>query len=637
MLTEANNSSSVGQPTSTFYNFFRDLLGPSQPIPKVIGIIMTLYHLIVLSYYPVDPWLLRVVHLAFISTLCFLLKPFSQRGESKRFLFFDILLIIAGISVAVYIFIVFADIIWRFGVDPTLLDVLFGTLAVLMVLEITRRATGFILPIISGIFLLYMFVGPYMPKFLSHPGFRFTEVISFLFSPDGIYGIPLGVSCTYVFIFILFGAFLRISGAATVFTDFSLAVAGRARGGPAKVAVIASSLFGTISGAAVANVVTTGSFTIPMMKKIGYRPHFAGAVEAVASTGGQLMPPIMGAGAFVMSEILGIPYSAIIIAATIPALLYYFTNFWIIDLEAAKNNLSGLPSSQLPRVINVLKTQGYMALPLFIIIFLLVGMKASVIRAGLWSIVSIILVSLVRRETRMGPRKIIEAMYSGAFGMIEISATCACAGIIIGVLSFSGLGMKMANALIVLSGQNLAALLFLTMVVCLILGMGMPTVGAYVICASVAAPSLSKMGVDPLAAHMFIFYYACLSSITPPVCLASYAAASIANANVWHVGFTAVKTGFAGFIVPYMFVYGSSLLMIGDWKKIIVATGTACVGCFCLASGLQGWFVKRIKHYQRILMILAGVMLIDSNITTDLIAGGCILIVLFTTSSLKKE
>lgn len=604
----------------------RKLAGTVRKVVRIVAISMAIWQIFVLAIYPMDPFQLRAIHLCFALILTFFLFKTDKRSSPNQISFWDIPLCLVAVISTLYIFVDFDQMIQRTGVDPTAWDVLFGTCFLVLVLEMTRRTTGYTLVILSSFFIGYALFGHYLPEGARHSGYSYQRLVSFLFSTEGIFTIPLGVSATYVFLFILFGSFLNVSGAGATFTDIAKAITGWARGGPAKIAVIASSLFGTISGSAVANVMITGQFTIPMMKNVKYRPHVAGAVEAVASTGGQIMPPIMGAGAFIMAEILGMPYSKIIIAAAIPALLYYFALYWMIDFEAIRYNLKGIPRPQLPRIGKVLSQQGHLLIPIGVLLYFLIIRGTSPIRAALWSSLSIIICSFIRRASRMGGQKLQESLEGGAMGVLEVAATCACAGIIIGVLSLTGLGMRISFLLISLSHGYLPLALVITMFISFILGMGLPTTAAYAICASAIAPALIKLGVIPLAAHLFIFYYACLSAITPPVALAAFAAAGIAQTNMWKVGLTAVKIAAAGYIVPYMFIYCPTLLMKGEWWQILSSLTSACIGTFCLAAGIQGWFLKPILWPQRALMIAASMGLIIPGLFTDLFGALCLAI-----------
>jgi TRAP transporter 4TM/12TM fusion protein len=617
----------------------RRLTGFFHTAVRLVAIAMSAFQVYVLAFYPMDPFQLRAIHLTFACVLIFLIFKPGAHSSASKVPFLDLLLCFLTIASTAYIFIDFDELIQRTGVDPTTWDIVFGTCFLLLVLEITRRTTGYALVILAVVFILYGLLGHLLPEALRHTGYSYSRMISFLFGTEGIFTIPLGVSCTYVFLFILFGSFLSSSGAGVTFTELAKSLAGWARGGPAKISVMASSLFGTISGSAVANVMVDGWMTIPLMRSVGYRPQMAAAIEAVASTGGQIMPPVMGAGAFIMAEVLGVTYTKIIIAAAIPAILYYFALYWMIDFEALRYNLKGIPRAELPTASSVLVRQGHLLLPIIVLLYSLIVLETSPIRAGLWSSLAIVIVSYFRRVTRMGWRKISEAMEGGAKGVLEVAATCACAGIIIGVMALTGLGVRISSTLIALSYNFLPLALFLTMIVAFLLGMGLPTTAAYVICASTIAPGLTQMGVPALAAHMFIFYFACLSAITPPVALAAFAAAGIARTSLWGVGLCAVKIAAAGYIIPYMFVYGPPLLMIGTWEEIIYSLATACVGTVCLAGGIQGWFLKPITPWQRILLVMSALGLIKPGWITDLL-GAILMIVVIATVKFgfyKKE
>ena len=606
----------------------RSLEKPFWYVARALAITMSVWQLIVLTAFPTDPLALRALHLAFVMAIGFLLMGFNKKSPRSRFTALDMILALLSFSIVAYIFSNFEDLINRTGVVPTTMDVVIASLAILLVLELTRRATGIVLPIIALAFLAYGLWGNNLPGLVQHSGYSYQRIVSFLFGTEGIYTIPVGVSATYVFLFIAFGCFLQISGTGEVFTDLAKAIAGGYRGGPAKVSIISSSLFGTISGSAVANVMVDGWLTIPLMKRTGYPAHVAGAIEAVASTGGQIMPPVMGAGAFIMAEIVGKPYSDIIIAAAIPAVLYYVALYWMVDFEAVKLKLHGLPKDQLPHFGAVMRTNGYLLIPLVVLLYALIVADVSPIRAGLISIVAVLIVSSFKKQSRLGPNKLMDALNNSATSMIEVAATCACAGIVIGIMSLTGLGTKMVNAIMAFSMGQLWLALFLTMIVSLILGMGVPTTPAYIIVATTAAPALAKLGVPLLAAHLFCFYFACISAITPPVALAAFAGAAIAKANMWKVGWSAVKIGITGFIVPYMFVYGPALLMMDTPEKVLQAVVTGTIGTICLAGGFQGWLWKSLHWPQRVLLVAAALALIDPGLTTDIFGAIAIIVVL---------
>jgi TRAP transporter 4TM/12TM fusion protein len=579
----------------------------------------SVFHVFILSAYPIDPWFLRAWHFLLLSSVAFLTLPFGRGSPASRPSLPDACLILAGGAVMGYLILNFDELLYRVGVAPTGPDLLFATVAVLLVLEMTRRACGPTLPILALGFVLYSLVGPYLPGLLWHKGYHLKRVLSFVFSQEGIYGIPLGVSATFVFLFILFGAFLQVSGVGQFFLDLALGLAGGLRGGPAKVSVISSSLFGTVSGSAVANVVVDGVINIPLMKSSGFRPADAGAIEAVTSTGGQIMPPVMGAGAFLMAEFTGIPYPRIALAAAIPAILYYVSNFFVIDFQAAKLGLRGLRREALPRAGTAVRTRGHLLTPLLFMIIALMVFQYSPIRAALWAIAACVAVSWFRRETRVTGTRLVEALRDGALGAVDIAATCASAGIVIGVLSLTGLGIKLANIVVSYGRESLLLTLMLSMLVVIILGMGLPTTAAYAVSASVIAPALMKLGVPELPAHLFVFYFACISALTPPVAMAAYAAAAIAGASMWEVGWRASLYGAAGFIIPYMFVYGPALVLQAAWPEIVLAFATASVGCIALAGAVQGWLLGRAGLVERVALLAAALLLIKPGWVTDAI------------------
>jgi TRAP transporter 4TM/12TM fusion protein len=611
---------------------FRTLRGPTGAIVTAIAVFMGVFHFYVLGYKPIDPWFLRGGHLLLGAILTFALYPATARSARDRITLVDYVFMLMTIVPFAYLVVNFRTIIYRVGVTPTRTDFVMALIAIIAVLEMARRTTGMALPVIAVLFILYSKFGRLLPGMLYHRGYSWERIFTYLYSLDGVFSTPIFVSATYVVLFILFGAFLQTSGAGRFFIDLAFALAGRARGGPAKVAVMASALFGTISGSSAGNVVTTGSFTIPLMKRTGYDPRFAGAVEAVASTGGQIMPPIMGAGAFIMAEILGVPYLTICLAAAIPAILYFAAVYFMVDLEALKTGLRGLPRSELPELRHVLR-DSYLFLPVVVLIYMLVVARVSIIRAGLFGIVCCFVVSQFKAETRMGWKKVVEAMVSGARGLLNIIGTCAAAGIIIGVVSQTGLGMKFAAILLTYARGILPLALALSMVVAIILGMGMPTTAAYAIAAAVIAPALTRtpLSLLPIQAHMFVFYFACISAITPPVALASYAGAAIAKARPTEVGSRAFKLGIAAFIVPYMFIYGKALLFIGSLPHILMSVATGLIGIYALAAAMEGWFAGPVGLLPRVVLFAAALTLIRPGSTTDVVGVALmVLVYLFT-------
>ena len=593
------------------------------------SIVFVLWQLYVLFISPIDPLLLRTVHISFVMILGFLYFPLSDKMRKDKVHFIDFILAAGALAFMYYVITGYKGITLRSGVNPTQLDIVFGVILIVSIIELSRRTTGITLPIIALVFLLYALYGANLPGLLGHPQYSFKRVISFLFGVQGIFSEPVGVSATYVFMFLLFGSLLNTSGGGEAIIDFAKSIAGGKRGGPAKVAILSSALFGSISGSAVANVVVTGTFTIPLMKKTGYDNHFAGAVEAVASTGGQITPPVLGAAAFLIAEVLGVPYSKIVLATIIPALLYYTCLFAVVDFEAAKKNLLGLSGDELPKVKQVFKKHGLLLFPIVVLLFFLVVVGLSPLKSALYSAASVIIFALANQNTRksVAPNKLLETVINAPKDLITVASTCAAAGIVVGTMSLTGLGHRFAILLVELSAGRLIPALLLTMVVAIILGMGVPPVAAYAIAGSAIGPALVNMGVPPLAAHLFIFYFCAVSVITPPVALAAYAAAAIAKDSMWKVGVTAFRLGITGFIIPYVFIYNQTLLMQGTPIEIAVSFITAIIGVVCLAASIEGWFTRILKWPLRLLLTAVAFSLIIPGIKTDLI--GAIGIVIF--------
>ncbi len=607
----------------------------------LVAVAMSLYHLYALSGITlVTSVKLYAIHLGFSFLLIFLVYPITSKSRSikTQFPVYDLFLGIIGVLTSTYVIVFYHDFIFRIDNAPTLLDLIVGGICILLVLETTRRAIGFSMPIIAAAFMAYAFLGIYMPPALRHRGYDLERVISHLFSEQGIFNIPIGISVRYVFLFILFGSFLEACGGGKFLIDLATAMFGGTRGGPAKAETVSSAFFGTISGSSTANVIGTGTFTIPMMKNIGYKSHFAAAVECVSSTGGQIMPPVMGAGAFVLAELVGVPYLDVCKAAAIPALLYFFSIFVMIDLEAAKTGLKGLPWSQLPRLGPLLRKDFLFIVPILSIIFFLVGLKTTATMAGFWATVITFVITFLRKSTRMGFKRILDALADGAIKAIQVAAVCACAGIIIGITALTGVGLKVSAILIDLGGVSILLSLFLAMIISLILGMGLPTTAAYIICAAIVAPSLIKLGLNPLASHLFVFYFSCISEITPPVGVAYYVAAGIARANPTKVGLTACRLGLAAFIVPYMFVFGPSLLLKGELYMILWTIISAIIGVIALAAGVERWFMGRTTSWlQTGLLLAAALLLIKPGLTTDLVGFGLLAIVFILWSFGKRK
>ncbi len=598
---------------------FLKVSGAWAMVVKIIAIAFSVFQLYTALFGIMEAQIQRPTHLMFALTLIYLLYPFRRNRSSAVVHPLDLGLAILSVAAGAYSILNYESLMESSGLYSNL-DLAMAALGILLTLEATRRIVGLPITIIASVFLLYAFLGPYFPGFFSHRGFDIKRITTHMwFTTEGIMGIPLGVSSTFIFLFILFGAFLIKTGIMDFFMDLSNAVAGWASGGPAKVAVIASALEGTVSGSSVANTVGSGSFTIPMMKGLGYRPEFAGAVEAAASTGGQIMPPVMGAAAFLMAEFLGLPYVEIAKAAAIPALLY-FTGIWlVVHLEAKKTGLKGIPMERLPKLWNVIKKDSYLILPLVgIIYFLCEG--STPMRAALAGLALCVAVGMIRKATRMNIKSLLETLETGARSALGVAAACATAGIIVGVVTLTGLGLKMGEGLVSLAGGMLFPTLMLTMISSLILGMGAPTTANYVITSSVAAPALLKLGVAPICAHMFVFYFGILADITPPVALAAFAGAAVARANPMQTGINATKLGIAAFVVPYIFVYSPSLLLI-DYTLggLLCMVITATIGMIGLATAVEGWYFTAMSWWERIMSALAGLLLIDPGLTTDMV------------------
>lgn len=590
-----------------------------------IGI--ALYHLITSFIgYPATH-LHRSLHVAMMLFMTFFLYPFSNKAPRKTIPWYDIVLALLSVAVAVYVWVDYINFINRMG-SPNTMDVVMGTILIVLVLEASRRISGWPLVILSLLFLLYGLVGRNLPGIFMHRGYDWRALVNHIFiNTEGIYGTSVDVAASYIFLFIMFGTVMNKCGMGRFFNDLALAFAGSSKGGPAKVAVIASGFLGSINGSAVANVVTTGAFTIPLMKKTGYSKEFAGAVESSASVGGQLLPPIMGAAAFIMAEMLGIKYGTIVISAAIPALLYYLGILVQVQLRASKKNLKGIPKEDLPKVRDVMRERGHLLIPIAFLLYMLLFSGATVIFSAFWAIVATIAVSMARKSTRMTFKQILDAFSEGTRAVVSVAVACAVVGIIIGVVSLTGFGLNMANAIIQLGQSNLMLTLVLTMVTCMILGMGLPSIPAYLITATMAAPALVKLGIPPLAAHMFVFYFAMFANITPPVALASFAAAGLSGGDPMKTGLQSVKLSLAGFIVPYMFIYNTALLLIDTTPFIAIRVSiTAIIGVCMIGMATEGYLFTNMHNILRILAFAGALLLITANVVQDAI--GLLLLVL---------
>jgi len=596
-----------------------------------VGLAMTLYHLYTAWFGAPDALSFRAIHVAFALVLAFLVSP-AKGGDTDNPGIFQYVLAILSVIAAGYILFAqeYIDNRMIYVDDLVTEDWWLGTLMVLLLLEATRRSVGLALPLTAVAFLAYAVFGV---------GSDPAQLMEQLYlGTEGIFGIPVSVSATYVMLFILFGAMVERTGTGKLFMDFALALTGHTTGGPAKVACITSGLFGTVSGSAVANVMTTGAFTIPLMKRLGYRPAFAGAVEAVASTGGQIMPPIMGAAAFVMAEFLGVSYLTVAAYALIPAVLYFLSVFLAVHFEAKRTGMKGLPKADLPRLGLVLKEQGHLFLPMVVVVGALVA-GYSAPRAALYGIASVLVAAGLRKSTRhyLAPRNIIEGLVAGARNTVSVALACGCAGIVIGVITLTGLGIEFTSLVLAASQNHLVLALVLTMIAGIILGMGMPTTPAYIVQVALLVPALVKLGIVVEAAHLFTFYFAILSAITPPVALAVYAANGLSNAGLWETGVAALKLGATGYIVPFMFVFGPSLLMIGEPFTIFTTAVTAILGVVCLSAGLAGYLLAPLPFWQRIPLLAAAIVLIKPGLYTDVIGIGILAAVVALNMALNRR
>ncbi|WP_218314117.1 TRAP transporter permease [Halomonas sp. 18071143] len=554
-----------------------------------------------------------------LATVGAILLSWFYRLERSKFSMPDLVLMIVALASAGYLITVYnTPLRMSTGTSFAPVGITYAAMAgSLLILELTRRVAGNALVIISAIFLAYVFGGPYLPGFLSYPGLSVNRFFSQLYTDIGVLGQTTAVSSTYIILFIIFAAFLQASKVGDYFVNFAFAAAGRSRGGPAKVSIFASGLMGMINGTSAGNVVSTGSLTIPLMKKVGYPGRSAGAIEAAASTGGQIMPPIMGAGAFIMAEITGIPYREIAVAALIPAALYFLSVYFMVDLEAAKKGMRGMRKDEIPQ-FRKLARHAYLFAPIIILIYALF-MGYSVIRAGTLATAAAAVVSWIS-PNKMGIREILKALQLAGTMSIQIIAVCACAGLIVGVISLTGVGARFSSLLLGMAGVSQLLALFFAMCISILLGMGMPTTAAYAVAASVVAPGLINIGIQPLIAHFFVFYFAVMSAITPPVALASYAAAGISGDNAMQTSITSFKVGLAAFIVPFMFFYSPAMLMEGTPMQIVRVAITASIGIFMLSATVQAWFFGSIQIWQRLVLMIGALFLIYGGIFTD-IAG----------------
>ena len=606
---------------------FRLTSGWQTKLVTILAVALSCFHLYTAGFGLLPILQQGAVHLAFVLTLTLILYPASQKQDKKRPIpWYDFLLAIVAASSALYLVANYIPLTERAGL-PTGTDLFMGFLLILLLLEATRRISNPVLSTLAIIALLYCILGRSLPDFMSHRGFSVERVINHMYlGTEGIFGVPLEVSSTFVFMFILFGAVLDKTGIGKFIIDLSLALAGWSVGGPAKVAVVASGLMGTISGSSVANVCTVGMFTIPLMKSVGYKPEAAGAIEAAASTGGQIMPPVMGAGAFIMAQMLGRPYLEVAVAAIVPALLYYVALAIQVHFEARKEGLVGIPRNRLPSVMLLLKSKGFLLIPLFAIIYFLMA-GYTPLKAAFYGILTCIPLSFLNRETWLTPKKLIEAFESGARSALSVACACACVGMIVGTGTLTGLALRIAGGIIELSGGLLLPTLLLTMCASILLGTGLPTTANFIVTSTMAAPALLQLGVDPMAAYMFVFYFGIAADLTPPVALAAYAGAGIAGADPMKTGLMSFRLALAGLIVPYIYVYNPILLFIGATPlPMIQAVITALIGVFLLSMATIGFYRTHMNIPLRILAFGGALCLLDPGTYTDL--AGLVILVL---------
>ena len=569
------------------------------------------------------------IHVGLILVLGFIYFPAFKKASRRRIPWYDCILVLLSASMPVYVFARYNTFIST-GFQGEMIDIVMGTLLILLVMECSRRVCGPALSILSAVFLFYGLFGRYFPWVFMHRGYTWNRIVVYLTTDIyGIYGTSISTSATYIVLFIIFGEVMNKCGMGQFFNDIANALAGHTKGGPAKVAVLASGFLGSINGSAVANVVTTGAFTIPLMKKTGYSKEFAGSVEATASVGGQLLPPIMGAAAFVMAETLGVKYGVVIKAAVIPALIYYLGIIIQVQMRAVKDQLHGIPKDQLPKVGQVMKERGHLLIPIIFLLYMLIWSGKTVIASAFWTILVTIVVAELRPISRMSLKDICDAFANAAKSMISVGIACACVGIVVGVCGQTGFALNVARAIISIGKTHLMLTLFFTMVTCMVLGMGLPSIPSYLITATIAAPALVELGIPDIAAHMFCFYFAMFANLTPPVALASFAAAGLSGGDPMKTGWQSVRLALAGFIVPFMFIYNPQLLL----ENVTILSGiqvvlTSCIGVVLIAAFVEGYLFGRMHVVLRLVSAAGALLLIDSRPITDVIGIACLVIII---------
>lgn len=617
----------------------RDLWNTAWAKPvTVLAVALSLYQIYYALFGGPPTLVHRGIHVAAILVLCFAVQRSHLKEKRSTPPWYDWVFMLGSIAFAVFLAAKFQDLTVSGGRFDTI-DVIFSAVCLVLVLEAARRVTGLVLPVLAVLFMIYDFYGRSMPGLFRHRGYDLDQIVTFMFeSTEGIFSTAIGVSSTYIFLFILFGAFLQKSGMGQFFNDIALALAGQSRGGPAKVAVLASGFLGSINGSAIANVVTTGSFTIPMMKRVGYRPNFAGAVESAASVGGQIMPPIMGAAAFIMAETLGVPYTQIVLVAVIPAVLYYLAILIQVHLRATSQGLKGISRENLPGVIEVLKERGHLLLPLLFLLYMLFFSGTTILFAAVTTIFVTVAASMLRKTTRMSVLDIIGALRDGALTAISVAVACACVGIIVGVATQTGFGVKLASTIVTIGGGYLLPTILMTAVACVILGMGLPSIPAYIIVATMAAPALIQLEVPALAAHLFVFYFGLFANITPPVALAAFAAAGLSGGSPMRTGFTAMRLALGGLIVPFVFVYQPELLMLeGTIGQTIWVAVVLLLGIVLMSIAAEGHLMVPLPVWLRLVIVIAALGLVTPTILYDVIGAVLAAAALFVVAVLARR
>lgn len=601
----------------------------------VIGLALAIFHVYTSYFGALPSYQHRIIHLI----LCMMLVPLSYKFfgdiDSKASTVYWITCVIFLAVIGIYAYSI-ANVMWRSSGTMNNTEMILATVLTVLLLIYTWRVVGAAMPVIAVLCILYALLGPNLPDSIAHRGYSWSRITELLFKgTNGIFGTPLGVSSIYVSVFVIFAGVLEASGAGDVFIRLTQSLLGGFRGGPAKVAVVASSLFGTISGSAVANVVGTGAFTIPLMKKSGFNSEFAAAVETAASSGGQLMPPVMGAAAFIMADYLG-SYQQVLVSAIIPAILFYVALFMMIDLEALKNNLRGQPKDELPKFYDELRNGWVLLMPLVLLVVLLVGVRYSAQKSAFFSIVFLVLIMLLYPGKRRKIQDVVKLIAGSSKGMVSVALTTGVAGIIVGILMLTGIGYKLSSLLITISHGNVYLLLLLTMLTSVILGMGMPTSAAYVLLATLIVPALQQLGVAKIAAHFFVFYFGIMANVTPPVAVAAYTAAGIAHADAMKTGFTAWRLSLAGFLMPFMFCMNPALIGQGTMLEIIVAIITALIGSFGLAASVQRYFRGSLSWLKTLIVFAGSIFMMMPDMLTD-ITGIILVAIIIVHQSMKAK